>query len=64
MKEDQNPQSKQAKEIQENKAIFYKGLGDEFYAGDNAWKFIADNTGFDLKRLLTVIADNKIKPEG
>lgn len=51
------PQRKHAKNIQENLAIFYKGLGGQYYAGENAWNFLAKYTGYDLKDILIKIAN-------
>lgn len=55
------PQRKQAKNIQENLAIFYKGLKGEYYGGDEAWAFVKKYTGYDLFKILTDIADKKTK---
>ncbi|WP_396231800.1 ApaLI family restriction endonuclease [Geminocystis sp. GBBB08] len=37
----------------------YKGVNGEYYAGEEAWNFIKNRTGFDLKQILIDIADNK-----
>jgi len=58
------PQRKQAKEIQENLAIFYKGLEGQYYAGEDAWDFIKSYTGYDLKEILTKIAAKRIAENG
>jgi len=58
------PQREQAKNIQENLAIFYKGLGGQYYAGDAAWEFLTHHTGYDLKSILTKIADKRTSKDG
>lgn len=53
------PQREQAIHIQETLKTLYKGIGGEYYAGDDAWNFIKTYTGFDLKEILEKIADEK-----
>ena len=53
------PLRRQAINIQENLAIFYKGVNGQYYGGEDAWSFIKEYTGFDLKEILTLIADKR-----
>lgn len=58
------PNRTQAQRIQETLETLYKGLNGEYYWGDNAWKYVSDQSGFDLKSLLEKIAqenDDKYK---
>ncbi|MBI9066568.1 MAG: ApaLI family restriction endonuclease [Salinivirgaceae bacterium] len=53
------PQREQAKRIQETLKTIYAGVGGEYYGGDEAWDFLTAYTGFDLKEILTKIADDR-----
>jgi hypothetical protein len=53
------PQRTQAKKIQETLKTIYAGVKGEYYAGDDAWKYIQDYSGYDLKAILTTIADKR-----
>ena len=53
------PQREQAIRIQETLKTLYEGLKGEYYAGDDAWNFIKNYTGFDLKEILEKIADER-----
>ena len=46
------PQREQAIRIQETLKTLYEGIKGEYYAGDDAWNFIKNYTGFDLKEIL------------
>lgn len=50
------PQRTQAIRIQETLKTLYKGIGGEYYAGDEAWDFIKTTTNYDLKAILEEIA--------
>lgn len=45
------PQREQAIRIQETLKTLYEGIKGEYYAGDDAWNFIKNYTGFDLKEI-------------
>ena len=51
------PNRTQAKKIQDTLETLYKGIGGEYYWGDNAWDYVKNRTGFDLKALLEKIAE-------
>ena len=53
------PQRKQSIKIQDTLRTLYAGVGGEYYAGDEAWEFIENYTGVDLKNILTIIANEK-----
>jgi hypothetical protein len=51
------PNRTQAQRIQETLETLYKGIGGEYHWGDNAWEYVREKTGFDLKELLETIAE-------
>lgn len=53
------PERKQAKKIQKKLRELYRKLGGEYYAGNEAWKYLFDTTGYDLKGILTKIVEQK-----
>lgn len=53
------PQREQAKKIQKTLATIYKGVKGEYYAEDDAWTYIQKYSGYDLKAILTQIADKR-----
>ena len=53
------PQREQTIRIQETLKTLYEGIKGEYYAGDDAWNFIKNYTGFDLKEILEKIADER-----
>jgi hypothetical protein len=55
------PQREQAIRIQETLKTIYKGVGGEYFAGDDAWEYIKNVSGYDLKSVLTEIADRRDK---
>lgn len=55
------PQRSQAIKIQETLKTLYKGVGGEYYAGEEAWEFVKKYTGVDLKKILEEIANEKNK---
>lgn len=54
------PQRTQAKKIQEALKTIYAGFKGSYYAGDDAWRFVKDYSGYDLKAILTNIANKRI----
>ena len=53
------PQREQAIQIQNALKTLYKGVQGLYYGGDDAWDFVKNHTGFDLKEILTEIADKR-----
>jgi hypothetical protein len=55
------PQRKQAIETQKTLQILYHSfaIGGEYYAGDDAWKYLFQVTGYDLKSILEEIATSR-----
>ncbi len=53
------PQRTQAQKIQETLKTIYAGVQGEYYSGDDAWEFIKSYSGYDLKAILTTIADKR-----
>lgn len=51
------PNRIQAKRIQDTLETLYKGIGGEYYWGDNAWEYVKMRTGYDLKKSLETIAE-------
>jgi hypothetical protein len=51
------PNRQQAKKIQETLETLYKGIGGEYYWGDNAWDYVKNRTSIDLKATLESIAE-------
>lgn len=50
------PNRKLAKKIQKKLEEIYKSLDGSYYAGNEAFKYIKDTTGIDLKKILEEIA--------
>lgn len=55
------PNRKQAIKIQETLRTLYAGVNGAYYAGDDAWEYVKNYTGVDLKDILENIADKKIR---
>jgi len=53
------PQREQAKRIQATLKTVYTGVNGKYYGGEDAWEFIKEYTGFDLKEILIKIADKR-----
>lgn len=58
------PQREQAIRIQETLKTLYTGVEGEYYGGDEAWGFIKQYTGIDLKKILTEIANERTPENG
>jgi hypothetical protein len=56
------PQREQAIRIQETLKTLYAGVDGEYYAGDAAWDYLKTKSGYDLRAILTEIA-NRIDDE-
>ncbi len=50
------PNRSQAIRIQETLKTVYKGVGGEYYYGDDAWCYVQNKTAIDLKKILEEIA--------
>jgi hypothetical protein len=51
------PNRGQAIRIQETIKTVYRGIGGECYMGDDAWSYVQERTGVDLKAVLAEIAE-------
>ncbi len=58
------PQRTQAIRIQETLKTLYAGVEGEYYGGDEAWLFLEQYTGIDLKAILTEIANERTPENG
>lgn len=58
------PHRKQAIRKQETLKTLYAGVEGEYYGGDEAWNFLQQYTGIDLKAILTEIADERTPENG
>lgn len=53
------PQREQAIKIQETLKTLYAGVDGEYYGGEEAWDYVKNYTGVDLKAILTEIANER-----
>lgn len=53
------PQREQAIKIQETLKTIYAGVDGDYYAGDEAWDYLKELSGYNLKAILTEIAENR-----
>jgi len=53
------PQREQAIKIQDTLKTLYKGVHGEYYTGDEAWEYLRQVSGYDLKSILMGIATGK-----
>ena len=58
------PQREQAIRIQETLKTIYSGVNGQYYGGEEAWQFLRNYTGFDLKEILIKIADERTPENG
>ena len=58
------PQRDQAIRIQETLKTLYTGVQGEYYGGTEAWEYLQEYTGVDLKDILTEIANERTPHEG
>jgi len=57
------PQREQAIKIQETLKTIYSGVGGEYYSGDDAWDYLLKVSGYDLKQILSEIAERRDKED-
>ena len=55
------PNRDQAIKIQETLKTTYRGIGGEYYVGDEAWEYVFTRTGINLKEILIGIAKENRK---
>lgn len=55
------PNREQAKRIQRTLETLYKGAGGEYHYGDDAWNYVQNYTGVELKRILESIAQENTR---
>ncbi len=53
------PEREQAMRIQQTLKTLYLGMDGKYYFGEEAWNYVKEKTGVDLKGILTKIADKK-----
>lgn len=53
------PQREQAIKIQQTLKTLYAGVEGEYYGGDDAWEYLLQYTGVDLKNILVEIANER-----
>jgi len=53
------PQREQAIRIQQALKTLYAGIGGEYFEREDAWRFLTDYSGIDLKTILLDIADRR-----
>ncbi|EAY30350.1 ApaLI family restriction endonuclease [Microscilla marina] len=58
------PQRLQAQKIQATLKTLYTGVGGTYYVGDDAWSFVREHTGYDLKSILINIANKRMPENG
>ena len=55
------PNREQAIQIQRTLETLYRGIGGEYYFGDDAWSYLLRITGVDLKQILVDIAAKRME---
>ncbi|MEQ6122297.1 ApaLI family restriction endonuclease [Reichenbachiella sp. MALMAid0571] len=58
------PQRDQAIRIQETLKTLYSGVDGEYHGGDEAWNYLQEYSGVDLKSILTEIANERTPEDG
>lgn len=58
------PQRVQAIRIQQTLKTLYSGVEGEYYGGDEAWEYLKEYSGIDLKAVLTEIANERTPQDG
>jgi len=51
------PNRKQAMRIQQTLETLYAGIGGEYHYGDDAWEYVRQRTGIDLKEIFEKLAE-------
>ncbi|MCU0425785.1 MAG: ApaLI family restriction endonuclease [Candidatus Kapabacteria bacterium] len=54
------PNREQALRVQKTLKTLYLGIGGEYYAGDEAWKYLAQKTSIDLKAILENLTNTRV----
>ncbi len=54
------PQRQQAIKVQNALKTLYKGAGGEYHWGKNAWDYVEERTGVNLKGILETIAEENV----
>jgi len=54
------PQREQAIRIQQTLKTLYAGIGGEYFDREDAWRFLHNYSGIDLKSILNDIADRRV----
>ena len=54
------PQREQAIKIQQTLKTLYAGVEGEYYGGNEAWEYLKEYSGVDLRAILTEIANERI----
>lgn len=57
------PNRSQAIKIQATLKTLYEGIEGEYYSQESAWNYVIEQTGIDLKAILTEIAEENFKKE-
>jgi len=55
------PNRAQAIRIQQTLETLYTGVGGEYYYGDEAWEYVKEQTGVDLKAILVKLAEENTR---
>lgn len=58
------PQRVQAIRIQQTLKTLYAGVDGDYYGGDEAWEYLKEYSGVDLKAILTEIANERTPQDG
>lgn len=58
------PQREQAIKIQQTLKTLYVGVQGEYYGGEEAWEYLKNYTGIDLKNILLEIANRRTPEDG
>lgn len=57
------PQRKQAIRVQNTLKTIYAGVKGEYHSGEDAWRYVEEYTGYNLKAMLEIIADERTPHE-